>query len=73
MTACPCAQELVTARSRERLAADGFTEDEIERIFASVPVATHNQRGIGRLHVGCPEGCDKASRRRRCCGSSSAR
>jgi GTP cyclohydrolase I/GTP cyclohydrolase-4 len=20
-------------------------------------VATHNQRGIGRLHVGCPEGC----------------
>ena len=23
-----------------------------------MPVATHNQRGIGRLHVGCPEGCD---------------
>jgi len=58
MTACPCAQELVTARSRERLAADGFSEDEIERVLAAVPVATHNQRGIGRLHVGCPEGCD---------------
>ena len=57
MTACPCAQELVTARSRERLEADGFTEDEIERVFESVPVATHNQRGIGRLQVGCPEGC----------------
>jgi GTP cyclohydrolase-4 len=57
MTACPCAQEMVSARSRERLTAEGFTDDEIERIFHSVPVATHNQRGIGRLHVGCPEGC----------------
>src|SRR3954463_8261325 len=33
MTACPCAQEMVTAASGERLLADGFTEDEIERIF----------------------------------------
>ena len=57
MTACPCAQEMVTSRSRERLQAEGFTEEEIERIFRSVPVATHNQRGIGRLHVGCPETC----------------
>ena len=59
MTACPCAQELLEGRARERLADDGFGEDEIERIFASVPVATHNQRGIGRLQVGCPEGCDE--------------
>jgi GTP cyclohydrolase I/GTP cyclohydrolase-4 len=55
MTACPCAQELVAGRSRERLAADGFTDDEIERVFAAVPVATHNQRGIGSLHIGLPE------------------
>jgi GTP cyclohydrolase IV len=27
------------------------------RVFDAVPVATHNQRGIGTLHVGCPEGC----------------
>jgi GTP cyclohydrolase-4 len=60
MTACPCAQELVMDRSQERLRADGFTEDEIERVFAAVPVATHNQRGIGTLHIGCPEGCDDA-------------
>jgi GTP cyclohydrolase IV len=59
MTACPCAQEMVTERSRERLAADGFTDDEIERVLASVPVATHNQRGIGRLYVGCVEGCTR--------------
>ena len=60
MTACPCAQEMVTERSRERLREDGFTDDEIERVFRAVPVATHNQRGIGTLHVGCPEGCDAA-------------
>ena len=58
MTACPCAQGLVEARSRERLLADGFSEGEIERIFEAVPVATHNQRGLGTLHIGCPEGCD---------------
>jgi GTP cyclohydrolase-4 len=58
MTACPCAQTLVQAASRERLQADGFGEEEIERIFESVPVATHNQRGLGTLHVGCPEECD---------------
>ena len=58
MTACPCAQEMVMERSRERLAEQGFGEDEIERVFAAVPVATHNQRGIGTLFVGCPESCD---------------
>src|SRR3954469_20447066 len=60
MTACPCAQELVMDRAQERLSADGFTDDEIARVFDAVPVATHNQRGIGTLHIGCPEGCDDA-------------
>jgi GTP cyclohydrolase-4 len=59
MTACPCAQEMVTAASRERLLADGFTDDEVERVFEHVPVATHNQRGLGTLYVGCPEHCDR--------------
>jgi GTP cyclohydrolase-4 len=58
MTACPCAQELVAGRARERLADDGFDEDEIDRILRTVPVATHNQRGIGRLHIGRPEGSE---------------
>jgi GTP cyclohydrolase IV len=59
MTACPCAQEMLTDRARERLEADGFSSAEIERIFESVPVATHNQRGIGSLHLGIPEGLDQ--------------
>src|ERR1700729_2708182 len=57
MTACPCAQELVAAGARERLEVDGFTTGEIERILEAVPVATHNQRGLGTLYVGCPENC----------------
>jgi len=58
MTACPCAQQLVAGRSRERLVADGFTDDEIGRIFEAVPVATHNQRGLGTLYLGLSEECD---------------
>jgi len=58
LTACPCAQTIIQTSSHERLRADGFTEDEIERIFDAVPVATHNQRGLATLHIGCPESCD---------------
>src|SRR5688500_11714590 len=58
MTACPCAQGLVESRSRERLAAAGFDDDDIERALEAIPVATHNQRGIGTLHIGQPEGSD---------------
>ena len=54
MTACPCAQDLVAGRARERLVDDGFSEDEIDRVFDAVPVATHNQRGIGSLRIGRP-------------------
>jgi GTP cyclohydrolase IV len=52
MTATP------SARAPERLAAAGFGEDAIARILAAVPVATHNQRGLGTLHLGLPEECD---------------
>jgi GTP cyclohydrolase I/GTP cyclohydrolase-4 len=58
MTACPCAQELVAARARERLLAERFSEAQVERILRLVPVATHNQRGLGTLHVGVREGCE---------------
>jgi GTP cyclohydrolase IV len=56
MTACPCAQEMVAELGRERLAASGFDAEQIERAIEAVPVATHNQRGVGTLYVGCPEG-----------------
>jgi GTP cyclohydrolase-4 len=57
MTACPCAQELVAARARERLAGDGFTAEQIDRVLERVPIATHNQRGLATLEIGCIEEC----------------
>ena len=59
MTACPCAQELVAASARERLEAAGLRRPTTSsRILEAVPVATHNQRGLGTLHIGCTELCD---------------
>ncbi len=58
ITACPCAQQLVADTARERLSGENFTDEEIERILEAVPVATHNQRGLGTLHIGCTELCD---------------
>ena len=58
ITACPCAQGLVADRARERLLDDGFDGDQVERIFDAVPVATHNQRGLGTLKIGCTEACE---------------
>jgi GTP cyclohydrolase I/GTP cyclohydrolase-4 len=58
MTACPCAQELVGARARERLRADDFSDEQIDKIFEHVPLASHNQRGLGTLHIGCLEECE---------------
>jgi GTP cyclohydrolase I/GTP cyclohydrolase-4 len=55
MTACPCAQGLVEDGARERLAEHGYTPDQIDEIVETVPLATHNQRGIGRLYIGRPE------------------
>lgn len=58
MNACPCAQGLVREQAEAALAADGFTSDEIDRIVARVPIATHNQRARGTLIVGSPDGRD---------------
>jgi GTP cyclohydrolase I/GTP cyclohydrolase-4 len=59
ITACPCAQQLVAARASERLEEDGFTSAEIDRVLELVPVATHNQRGLGTLYIGCTERCEQ--------------
>jgi GTP cyclohydrolase-4 len=58
ITACPCAQELVAGSARTRLESQGFDDDDIDKILEAVPVATHNQRGLGTLHIGCTELCD---------------
>ncbi|MEP6977657.1 MAG: GTP cyclohydrolase MptA [Thermoleophilia bacterium] len=55
INACPCAQGLVRGHASERLIEAGFDEDDVERIFELVPLATHNQRGRGTLYVGTDE------------------
>jgi GTP cyclohydrolase I/GTP cyclohydrolase-4 len=56
MTACPCAQEMVADVARERLRENGYTEEQVAEIIDLVPIATHNQRGIGRIYIGCANG-----------------
>jgi GTP cyclohydrolase I/GTP cyclohydrolase-4 len=56
MNACPCAQGLLRDQAEAALREDGFDEDEVARIVRLVPIATHNQRARGTLHVGAPEG-----------------
>ncbi len=58
MTACPCAQGLVEENARARLSERGFDQQQIDEVVEVVPIATHNQRGIGRLYIGRPEGTE---------------
>src|SRR5947209_16097020 len=51
MTACPCAQGLVEETARERLRVNGFDDETIDAVLEQVPVATHNKRGLGTLHI----------------------
>ena len=52
INACPCAQGLVRGSATERLLDAGFDALDVERILELVPLATHNQRGLGTLYVG---------------------
>ena len=58
------------ARAAERLLDAGFDAGDVERILELVPLATHNQRGLGTLlrrHVVArrtPSGSSSSSRRR---------
>jgi GTP cyclohydrolase-4 len=52
MMACPCAQDMVRAQAEARLREQGLTPDLTAQVLSLVPVATHNQRGRGRLLVG---------------------
>jgi GTP cyclohydrolase-4 len=52
MMACPCAQEMVRAQAEARLREHGLRPDAVAEVLSLVPIATHNQRGRGRLLVG---------------------
>ena len=52
INACPCAQGLVRGHASDRLLDAGFDSGDVERILELVPLATHNQRGLGTLYIG---------------------
>ena len=58
INACPCAQGMVRGHAAERLLEAGFDGTDVDRILQLVPLATHNQRGVGRLYVGTAEAID---------------
>jgi GTP cyclohydrolase-4 len=57
ITTSPHGQSMVAAGARARLAASGFSAAQITRVLDEVPVATHDQVGVGVLHLGSSEDC----------------
>ncbi|MCS7121273.1 MAG: GTP cyclohydrolase MptA [Archaeoglobaceae archaeon] len=51
LTACPCAQELLKVRAKERLKEKGYDDETVEEILKLVPIASHNQRGKATVKV----------------------
>ncbi|MES1248685.1 MAG: GTP cyclohydrolase MptA [Actinomycetota bacterium] len=58
INACPCAQGMVRGAAAERLLEAGFEDGDVARILELVPLATHNQRGLGTLYLGTGERLD---------------
>jgi len=51
MTVCPCSQQMMSARAREKLADLGVDEDDVAEFLREVPQAGHSQRGHATLTV----------------------
>lgn len=52
IASCPCAQEGLVEYSREKL---NMSEEDLDKILSTVPVASHNQRNIATLYIEVPE------------------
>jgi GTP cyclohydrolase-4 len=52
LTVCPCAREMVAERSRAKLLEAGYTDAQAREITSILPLASHNQRGLGTLIIG---------------------
>ena len=51
MTACPCAQEIMRDKATSKLESLNVKDSAIRNFLHSVPMATHNQRGIGSISI----------------------
>ncbi len=73
MTACPCAQELVAGRARERLAEDGFSAAQIERIMRARAGGNPQSARAGHTADRLYRGVRRRDRRDRRCWRSRRR
>ncbi|MCD5425427.1 MAG: GTP cyclohydrolase MptA [Methanosarcinaceae archaeon] len=51
MTACPCAQEIMRDKAMKKLESLNVEDSIITDFLHDVPMATHNQRGIGIVSI----------------------
>ncbi|PTD94453.1 GTP cyclohydrolase I FolE2 [archaeon SCG-AAA382B04] len=54
-TTCPCAQEIMAEKIRESLSEKDLSKEEIDDLLDRIPIATHNQRGVGTISIKVPE------------------
>jgi GTP cyclohydrolase-4 len=52
LTVCPCAREMISEYSRGLLVDIGYSEAQADEIVSVLPLASHNQRGLGTLLIG---------------------
>lgn len=50
-TTCPCAQEIMAEKTKRILREKDLSDQEIEELIREIPIATHNQRGIGTISI----------------------
>ncbi|GAA0647026.1 GTP cyclohydrolase MptA [Salarchaeum japonicum] len=51
MTVCPCSQQMMSARAREKLRELGVESDDVKEFLREVPQAGHSQRGHATLTI----------------------
>ena len=52
LTVCPCARAMVSEHARGALVSAGYTPSQADDIISIIPIASHNQRGVGTLVIG---------------------
>jgi GTP cyclohydrolase-4 len=55
ITACPCAQTLVSTWAQRDLAEAGFAREDAMRLLSALPMATHSQRSRTTLLIGAAD------------------
>ena len=58
MTVCPCAQQMIKEYAEDKLEKEGFSQEQLEKVFKYIPMPSHNQRGTGVLMIGTDQKID---------------